>query len=145
VFEALSMRDKWRTALERLMDYWYWRGVATAARIDEFRSRVVTPPVEVTIDLLGGLERAEGELDRVRPQSLRLTIGSELIGEMPPVPGAEPLRGVHLRPLLLKVFAQETAAAAMRAGLLPEVLRECTEAVSGDARRLSCAGTDQAA
>ena len=85
-FEALSMRDKWRESLERLMDYWYWRGVAHAAggpaavaRIRHVQDPQPEPPLEV--ELIRGLASAERQIQDARPRSLRIVIGGELVGD----------------------------------------------------------------
>lgn len=128
--EALSMRDKWRWALERAMDFCYWSGVrAEAASMREVQQyRDQRPPLDgavAEIDLMDGLPVAEGRLDRLRPDGLRVRLGGEVIGEVHPEPGAEPLRGVHLRPLLMNHMADAFVTAAARAGLVPRVLQPC--------------------
>jgi len=128
VFEMLRMRDKWRVTLERAMDYWYWRGVqeqaGSRAAVEALRpdgeSDETGPPLE--IDLARGLTQAEARLDQERPVSLRVRLGSALVGTLPFVPGAEPLRGVHLRPLLLKFMLHGYVRAAAAAGLMPDAL-----------------------
>ncbi|HUR33753.1 MAG TPA: glycosyltransferase [Vicinamibacterales bacterium] len=149
-FEALSMRDKWRWALERLMDYWYWRGVVHAAgsadAVRAARDRDDAPlPPSLTVDLQEGLDLVEQRVDLFRPDSLRIMIAGECVGDLPPVPGAEPLRGVHLRPLLLKHFAEPLVAAAARAGVLPEIFRGPAVAAQGHGTTPSCAKTWRAA
>ena len=148
-FEALSMRDKWRESLERLMDYWYWRGVAHAAggaaavaRIRDSQDPHPEPPLEV--ELIRGLASAERQIQDARPRSLRIVLGGELVGELPDVPGAERLRGLNLRPLLLKGMPDDFIAAAHAAGLLPEAFASCVkEDASAGARPR--AGAHQAA
>ncbi len=126
VFERLAMRDKWREALERAMDYWYWRGVVAGAgsaeAVRSVRARVDPPEAEPQhVDLAQGLERAERLIDSERPRSIRVTMGPDPICVLDERPGSERLRGVHLRPLLLKGYPVEFAAAAARAGMLPAV------------------------
>lgn len=126
LFERLAMRDKWREALDRGMDYWYWRGVVSgagsAAAVRSLRARVDPPEAEpLQVDLSQGLESAERLIDASRPRSIRVTVGQDLICVLEERPGSERLRGVHLRPLLLKGYPVEFAAAAARAGLLPAV------------------------
>lgn len=126
-FERLRMRDKWRGALERAMDYWYWRGVVHAAGgaepVRALRG-AEQPPGEpaLDVDLSRGLDAVERQIDAVRPRRLRVFIGEELVGLSADAPGAERLRGVHLRPLLLQHMLEPYVAAAARAGQLPEVL-----------------------
>ncbi len=128
LFEALQMRDKWRTVLERAMDYWYWRGVreqaGSRAAVDALRESGEPPQAEraMTIELADGLPRAELQLDAERPHSLRVLLAGQLVGIVPDVAGAEPLRGVHLRPLLLKYLLPGYLRAAAAAGLMPDSL-----------------------
>ena len=128
VFEALHMRDKWRTTLERLMDFWYWRGVleqaGSRAAVDAFRSREGVPgaPPAFDLDLSHGLEWAESQMDAEQPQALRLWWRGVPVGTVPYVPGAEPLRGVHLRPILLKVLLPGFLRAAATVGVMPATL-----------------------
>jgi GT2 family glycosyltransferase len=128
VFERTSMRDKWRETLERAMDYWYWRGVSEALgpiqAVDAFRAGVERPLAEaLDVDLAAGLDEVESTIDGVRPLALRVTLGGYLVGELPEVPGAERLRGVHLRPLIRKHLADGYVQAAASAGALPPPLQ----------------------
>ncbi len=128
VFETLRMRDKWRAALERAMDYWYWRGVLEQAgsreAVEALRPDGVTDETGplLEIDLTHGLALAEARLDSERPGSLCVRLDGRLVGIVSAVAGAEPLRGVHLRPLLLKYMLPGYLRAAAAAGLLPDVL-----------------------
>lgn len=128
LFETLRMRDKWRVALERAMDYWYWRGVAeqagSRAAVDALgRSGASGEPDRLLeIDLVDGLVPAESRLDTKRPAGMSVRLGGRLVGTLPPIPGAEPLRGVHLRPLLLKYMLEGYIRAAAESGLMPSVL-----------------------
>ena len=125
-FDALSMRDKWRVSLDMLMDHAFWSGVVQAAggsqQVRAIREQTgPVPRAALVVDLAPGLERAERVIDESRPHALRVMFGEHLVGELEDEPGAERLRGVHLRPILLKNMAPSLAIAALRSGLLPEV------------------------
>jgi hypothetical protein len=126
LFERLSMRDKWRWALERTMDYWYWRGVRTeigsADAVHTLRAREPQRRPFLDVDLTHGLEHAERHIDEHRPEAIRVVLEQQLVCELPYQPGAEPLRGLHLRPLLLKGYWMEFARACGNAGYLPSAL-----------------------
>lgn len=130
VFERLTMRDKWRAALDRAMEYAYWSGVrAEAGSVEAIRElQAPLPPYAgrvVEVDLLDGLPAVEDRLDRLRPDGVRVRLGTENVGAVAPEAGVEPLRGVHLRPLLLTHMAGGFAQAAARTGLLPPILQGC--------------------
>jgi len=149
-FDALSMRDKWRVSLDLLMDYAYWRGVATGAggrreirALCEQVEQVWRPPL--VVDLALGLEQAERMIDESRPHALRVVLGEHLVGDLPDEPGAERLRGVHLKPLLVKLFGPSLARAALRAGLLPDVFQACAAGDGEAAAAPADTGAGQAA
>jgi hypothetical protein len=113
LLERMRLRGRWRRLCNTLRDYWYWRGVA-----DELGSRRALAgflqggPVhvdesahEIEIDLREGLEAAERRLDEERPAGVRIRYGKQPVGRIPPAPGAERLRGVHLRPGLARQLA----------------------------------------
>ena len=127
-FDLLSMRDKWRVSLDLLMDHAFWRGVVHAAggsrRVRAIREQDgPAPRPSLVVDLAPGLEQAERTIDQSRPHALRVMLGEQVVGELDDEPGGERLRGVHLRPLLLKYFPASLAIAAERAGLLPGVFQ----------------------
>ncbi len=144
LFEAGGMRDKWRTTLERAMDFAYWRGAVleagSGAAVRALRAR---PDHEtaapLVVDLQWGLEEVEAAIDRERPAALRITVGAHLVGDLPEQPGAEALRGVHLRPLLLKHLAGGLARAASAAGILPVVFDGLVPGSSSEAGGTGCA------
>ena len=76
----------------------------------------------VTIDLAAGFEAAEAKLDRLRPAAIRLVHSEHFIGELKEVPGAEPLRGIHLRRIIARQFADEYLRAVILARAVPEIL-----------------------
>lgn len=111
--EAVRLRWLWLRVLYRPLEYWYWRGVAhelgSLGDLDRFvgaqhtKGDIAVP--KIAIDLRDGLEIAERDLDQTKPESVRLLYGSSLVGDIPPAPGCEPLRGHHLRPLLSRELA----------------------------------------
>jgi len=111
VLESLRLRRAWRKLNGATRRYWYWRGVADAlgsqAELDRFlaygRGPESTESV-LDIDLGLGIAEAEWRLDIERPAAVRVWHGDVLIGLIPPVPGAERLRGRHLRPLLARLL-----------------------------------------
>lgn len=123
VLDRVRMRYRWRRLLDQLLGYWYWRGIADAVGSPQELARLLeSAPIEedgvhdeIEIDLRNGVAAAEELLDARRPEGARLRYGPHLIGRILPQPGAERLRGPHLRPILgthlakplLKTFAQE--------------------------------------
>jgi GT2 family glycosyltransferase len=100
--EAARLRGRWHRLLFALLGYWYWRGVqhelgsrrAVRAFLDG------APPPEapsLDLDLALGIAHGEALLDRVRPRAARLLVDGRLVGRIPDEPGAERLRGCHLR------------------------------------------------
>jgi glycosyltransferase involved in cell wall biosynthesis len=120
VLEWIRARGYWRQLHAGTAYYWYWRGAASAlgsmsalrgladAAHDASLRRTVR---HSEIDLRDGIERAAATLDLERPDAARLMYGACEIGRIPAVPGAEPLRGVHLRPILERTFALPLIAA----------------------------------
>jgi glycosyltransferase involved in cell wall biosynthesis len=110
-------RYLWRSLVDVVLDYWYWVGVASELKTKQeligFLARgsangsaeeETKVTLEIEIDIEKGLEAAEKMLDDTRPASVRLRYGKHLIGSIPAKPGAEPLRGIHLRSILAKEF-----------------------------------------
>jgi len=108
--EYLRMRGAWRNLQAGVMYYWYWRGVAdtlgTVRSLAELAAWCADAGAaeadaaaqsEIEVDLSGGIAAAERRLDELRPAGARIRFGIHEIGRIPPIPGAEPLRGVHLR------------------------------------------------
>lgn len=126
-YEAIKLRTRWKRVLDGILGYWYWRGVAsvagTRAAFEALRPAIREHGVpDLTIDLAEGWKAAEDRLDALRPRSVRLVIGSCLVGDIQDVPGAEPLRGVHLRPLLATSLRAEYLRALVSAGRAPATL-----------------------
>jgi GT2 family glycosyltransferase len=108
VIERLKLRLQWRILWEYLSDLWYCRGV-----LEEFGSRKglmkyleeAAPPSDIEeniidIDLSQGIEEAERKIDMQKPSGINIRFGKRYIGIVPPNPGAEKLRGKHLRNIL---------------------------------------------
>ena len=65
---------------------------------------------------------AEKRLDALRPRSAALFYGNVPVGVIHDIPGLEPLRGEHLRPMLSNPYYRAALGKAMlQAGGLPEV------------------------
>jgi GT2 family glycosyltransferase len=128
VYESVRLRFRWRALLTRLLNYWYWRGVAaTASRAEIAELQGMVPgETPASIDLAGGIDAAAHELDRLRPTALRLTFGPTVVGVVPPMAGHERLRGAHLRLLLARWFPKPYRRALAEAGLMPPLLARAT-------------------
>jgi glycosyltransferase involved in cell wall biosynthesis len=108
LLEWMRLRGRWSRLLYELLDYWYWRGAAeelsTQRALADFLrggpARADEDAHEIELDLREGLEKAERRLDEERPAGACIRYGQWPVGRIPPQPGAERLRGVHLRPIL---------------------------------------------
>lgn len=114
--EAARLRRPWRGLYGALRGYWYWRGVASEvgtrrALRDLLGKAPSMDREELRIDLRAGIAEAEAILDRERPHGVRLLHGGQEIGSIPCRPGAEPLRGIHLR----RVLAERLPVPLLRA------------------------------
>jgi len=93
-----------------LMAFWYWRGVRrhlpTPWRVRAFLSNSVpeSNSPTFTLDLKEGLVAARERLDRYRPHQVCVNYGDRLVGDIPTLPGCEPLAGRHLDAQLLGRF-----------------------------------------
>jgi glycosyltransferase involved in cell wall biosynthesis len=125
-YEHLRLRYRWRALLEDLLVYWYWRGLIAEAGTGEVQRLRCFPAARaaalIDVDLAEGLEAAEQRLNRERPAAVRLRHGVHVIGELEESPGAEALRGAHLRPLLAERFIDGYTRAVAIAGELPPVV-----------------------
>jgi len=139
VFEAASLRFRWRAVLELLLDYWYWRGVATVLHHpDNLRALLATAapdPAPMTVDLASGFAAAEAVLDEHRPAAAHLVIGKDLVATVPAYAGYERLRGAHLRPLLARWCDLSYLSVAERHGRMPETLVLLARRFEGVPRR----------
>lgn len=126
LLQAVRVRRYWRLSLDLLLATHYWLGVRenlpTLGAFSEFlkdNSNHLGEKGPVTeIDLRMGLEAAEQELDERRPASVVIHYGNQLVGRILPQPGSEPLRGVHLRPVLATKLARNLAKALAAEGVL---------------------------
>jgi glycosyltransferase involved in cell wall biosynthesis len=107
VLARLQLRGKWKTVNNYLHKYWYIRGFFDELHrqqilIQYFNSIPInkTPDEELEVDLKAGLTAATQLLDQVRPDSLKLRYGMQVIGSILSKPGAERLKGNHLRQIL---------------------------------------------
>lgn len=106
----VGAKQRWLRLCGVLREYWYWRGVTDAVSDRDALERLLAhrnrfEGTEMVLDLANGLEAAERELDKARPAGLRLRYGRFPVGRIRPAPAAEPLRGRHLRRLLVNDFA----------------------------------------
>jgi GT2 family glycosyltransferase len=124
--EWVGLRNLWHLLFHSLMMYWFWRGVGqvlgSRQGLAYFR-RGPAAHVEETspqshIDIRPGLVSAEQQLDKERPASAAIYYGQQYLGYIPARPGAERLRGVHLRPIL----ASQLAVPLLQALALEQIL-----------------------
>jgi glycosyltransferase involved in cell wall biosynthesis len=112
LLESLRMRHRWRRLYRALFAYRQWCAVrdtlGDARSLETFFQEAPIPPSrgsdEVDLDLIDGFGAAERRLDSLRPTCAHVRLGSQEIGYLSPVPGAERLRGLHLRPALAERF-----------------------------------------
>lgn len=121
-YERVKKRFSWHKINSRLNDYWYIRGIT-----DEFKTkkeflsfiaklRSETPKedqVSLQIDLRAGVLEAERQIDRLRPAGMQIFFGDHFIGKVKPVPGAEKLKGIHLKSILATQFPDTLTYAIM--------------------------------
>ncbi|HET9299096.1 MAG TPA: hypothetical protein VFO11_04075, partial [Candidatus Polarisedimenticolaceae bacterium] len=125
VLERGHFRRRFRRLYGLLRGYWYWRGVAEeTGSLDELEALLRLPGARegrvIDLDLRRGLREAESILEARRPAGARLQVGPWWVGYLPPMPGAEPLRGRHLRPALAGPLAAAYVQALALDGALPE-------------------------
>lgn len=138
--ERMRLRSHWRCLFGIMQKYWYWRGVAEGLKSENIplsyllsgTSHQQTNGSESEIDLGDGVEAAEGKVDRIRPGALRIRYGQHFIGCVCDQPGAEPLRGVHLRTMLANTWAVPFLGALALEGKI-------TNSKSIDGRKLASA------
>jgi len=121
ILEWLRMRGSWQRLLDKLMAYWYLRGVADASGNNEMLLTILKDakanegqgpfPLPFILDIKNGIDKAEIELDKYQPVSLTIKYGDYSIGYVDPKFGFENLRGGHLRTILAKSFADSLAHA----------------------------------
>jgi glycosyltransferase involved in cell wall biosynthesis len=128
MLEQMRLSGRWRRLLYALLDYWYWRGVAgelgsrraLADFVQSTLDAADNEDREIELDLQAGLEAAEQRLDVERPASACIRYGQQPVGRIVPQPGAERLRGYHLRPIL----ANELSRPLLKALALDRVFDE---------------------
>jgi hypothetical protein len=111
-FERLRLPGLWRRVFLGLQFYHYWRGVAKSlGSLKQVRDFLdIKPPgpeesrPDLVLDLSRGIRTAEQLLDQYRPQSLSIQLDGQPVGRILAQPGAERLRGVHLRSVLANEF-----------------------------------------
>jgi GT2 family glycosyltransferase len=112
--EWARLRGRWRRLEGHVRRYWYWRGVAEevgdlpslAAFLRPATDHLSLGEPEPEVELSDGFDVAEAAIDRVRPRAVRVLFGGRPVGRIDPRPGAERLRGVHLRPVLATALAK---------------------------------------
>jgi len=125
-YERIGLRFRWRALLGDLLGYWYWRGIVQASTTEQVEAMLRNAPVpaepELELDLAAGIAEAEHRLDELRPCSVRFVYGEHPIGTVPERDGAERLRGIHLREMIVRHFAHEYLRAVARSGAIPSAL-----------------------
>jgi glycosyltransferase involved in cell wall biosynthesis len=137
-YERMRLRGRWRTALDLLLTYWYWSGVASVLPRRKAMS-ALSPTLSATlpsvfIDLEGGIDAACARLDAAPVDSVALHYRGFLVGVIPATPGLEPLRGEHLRAYLARHLRWALRRAIEQARAVPEILQKSMEK-SVDTRR----------
>jgi glycosyltransferase involved in cell wall biosynthesis len=125
ILEEVRLREEWKRLWDVLKDYWYWRGAAeeliNRRALDDLAQlaerSLAADHLEIEIDLREGIDEAERRLDEQRPAALRLLYGTHAVGVVPFIPGAEPLKGIHLRSILTNTLAAPMLAALTLAGV----------------------------
>jgi GT2 family glycosyltransferase len=127
LWEGLRLRGTWQRIVDGLLGYWYWRGVAqelkSSRAVEDFLEVRSNPSGEdqdfdIELDLSLGIDVAERELNEKRPASAFLRYGTQPIGCIRPQPGAECLKGAHLRWLLANRWSIQLLRAMALAGVL---------------------------
>jgi GT2 family glycosyltransferase len=126
LMEWARLRSLWRRVHAKLRDYWYWRGVAEelgtrralADFVHDSQAALIEGGPRIELDLREGLEAAERRLDEERPMAARLRYGQQPVGLIPLQPGAEALRGAHLRPILANALAAPLLEALALEGVI---------------------------
>jgi glycosyltransferase involved in cell wall biosynthesis len=147
-YEQVRLRYRWKALLEDLLVYQYLRGVASlidAHAFEELQQRAgrdVGARITMGLDLRDGLQAAECRLDAERPAGVRLRYGPHPVGDIPADPGAERLRGAHLRPALALPLASPFLRALALAGELPPFIDAARVVASIPPPRRSGPGPD---
>jgi glycosyltransferase involved in cell wall biosynthesis len=143
-YERVKLRFRWRQTLELLLVHHYWRGVSSVLpdrhAVSALIAAAAKPAAPVVVDLATGLEEAARRVDSLRPAAITLKFGDDVIGIVPASPALEPLRGVHLRPLLAGWFKPTYLRALIRRGLVPAELRPAAQPLPEPTRDVPRAG-----
>jgi hypothetical protein len=129
LLEASRFRGRWKRRVDGLLSYWYWLGIreqlptlASIARfLQECDSRSEWSPTILEVDVANGLQLVMAQVDRRRPEGLRVMLKEVLVGDIPPRAGAEGLRGEHLKAALARELAGALLEAMARTGAIPVV------------------------
>jgi glycosyltransferase involved in cell wall biosynthesis len=124
VLERAGLRKAWHGLKRLLENYVYLRAVADQLGDSQsvlnfcrsLGSHRSLGGVRLELDLSTGLADAERKLDLVQPAGARVRYQSRLIGVIHCQPGAEPLRGLHLRAALTRDMAAPLLEALALAG-----------------------------
>lgn len=124
--EFLRLSRYWNHLYSFLHWYWYWWGVidglknwrSIAAFVRNNQANVAPAERMIEINLDEGLDKARQCLDKERPAGVKIWYGNRLVGVVPPQPGFEPLRGVHLTALLTTTLAVPLLETLALAGVL---------------------------
>ena len=120
--EFLRLRGSWRRLQGGVQSYWYWRGVADAVGTQRALAELLGRTTDsagataragagtrtasvIELDLRDEIGAVERRLDEEQPDGAHLHYGIYDIGLIAPQPGAERLRGEHLRPVLATTLA----------------------------------------
>lgn len=111
ICERIRWYTMWHRLLYGLMGYWYWRGVSTRlSNLSEVKSflsestRTGQPQITREIDLVEGIVNAEAKLEAFHTDEVNILLKKMLVGHVQEQPGAEKLRGIHLRSILARDF-----------------------------------------
>lgn len=141
IIEGIKLRGVWQRLVYGLLGYWYWRGVAQALphwcalrRYLHEHPTLVAVPLQV--DLADGLTDVQQEIDKKRPLALKICHGTTGIGIVPPQPGRERLRGLHLPHILRHDLKANTLRALAQTNVLnipvdmETLIDECNQSIA---------------
>jgi GT2 family glycosyltransferase len=110
ILDTMRLRGAWRAAYGGARHYCFWRGYFEASA-EGLASNTSPEPIRwLQVDLQNGLAAAETDVDRARPHGVRITLRGRELGRLEPVPGAERLRGAHLREHVAGLVADSPGA-----------------------------------
>jgi GT2 family glycosyltransferase len=126
--ERWRLRNTWRWLVSGLLVYAYWRGILNAtADWNEVRSLTTAPvPPLVNVDLAAGIACVAQMLHRSAAPGVRLTWRGIPLGRIDPQPGAEAVRGRHVKAWL----REQGALMVVRAQTLDKLLANGGDAPS---------------